>query len=117
MSDASACTTAAPSAPAASASTTIESVFDGWGYVRLFQTKIPGDIGVPGSIKQIDTYTVPEAQNAAHATGSGTLSVHEVVMDPNPGRMLAYLSYYDAGLRVVRSSATTARCGAASSSP
>lgn len=75
------------------------------------------DIGVPGSIKQIDTYTVPEAQNAAHATGSGTLSVHEVVMDPNPGRMLAYLSYYDAGLRVVRFSATTARCAAASSSP
>jgi hypothetical protein len=96
-----ACTTAAPPAGSPSADASIEAEFDGWGYVRLFRTKIPGEPGTAGSISQIDTYTIPEAQDPALATGSGDLSVHEVAMDPRPGSSLAYLSYYAGGLRVL----------------
>ena len=96
-----ACTTAAPPAGSPSADVSIEAEFDGWGYVRLFRTKIPGEPGTAGSISQIDTYTIPEAQDPALATGSGDLSVHEVAMDPRPGSSLAYLSYYAGGLRVL----------------
>ena len=96
-----ACTTANPADGTASASTTIQAIFDGWGYVRLFKTHIPGEVGVPGSISQVDTYTVPEAQDPAFASGFGALSVHEVAIDPNPGKKLAYLSYYAAGFRVL----------------
>ena len=94
-----ACATDSPGAGAPAESTTIEAVFDGWGYVRLFATDIPHKTGQTGSITQIDTYTVPEAQDPAFATGFGHLSVHEVAMAPETG--LAYLSYYAAGVRVV----------------
>ena len=97
-----ACTTASPAAGSATASTTIEAIFDGWGYIRLFKTQIPGEVGVPGSISQIDTFTVPEAQDPAYASGFGTLSVHEVAIDPNPARKLAYISYYSAGFRILQ---------------
>jgi hypothetical protein len=93
------CTTANPADGAASAATTIAAVFDGWGYVRLFSTNIPRTGGT-GSITQVDTYTVPEAQDPAYAEGFGDLSVHEVAMDPNGS--IAYLSYYAAGFRVVK---------------
>ena len=95
-----ACTTATPPPGSPVASTTVEAIFDGWGYVRLFGTDIPKKPGQAGSITQIDTYTVPEAQDPTYATGFGALSVHEVAMSPEQG--LAYLSYYAAGLRVVR---------------
>jgi hypothetical protein len=94
-----ACATASPAPGSAVSSTTIEAVFDGWGYVRLFGTDIPRQNGKTGSITQIDTFTIPEAQDPAYAVGFGTLSVHEVAMDPNEG--LAYLSYYAGGFRVV----------------
>jgi hypothetical protein len=93
-----ACSTPAPAG--SSEATTINAVFDGWGYVRLFGTDIPRQRGATGSISQIDTYSVPEAQDPAHASGSGDLSVHEVAMDPDT-QGVAYLSYYAAGLRVV----------------
>jgi hypothetical protein len=94
-----ACTTATPS-PASPASTTIEAIFEGWGYIRLFGTDIPKRVGEAGSISQIDTFTVPEAQDEAFAQGFGDLSVHEVAMDPE--RRLAYISYYAAGFRILR---------------
>ncbi len=101
---ANACTTATPAAGSPSASTTIEAVFDGWGYVRLFSTDIPhksgGKKGGPGSITQIDTYAVAESQDPAYATGFGDLTVHEVAMSRQEG--IAYLSYYAAGIRVVK---------------
>ena len=97
-----ACTTASPALGTAAASTTIEAIFDGWGYVRLFRTKVPGEPGTSGSIKQLDTYAITESQDPAHATGSGHLSVHEVAMDPRQGTGLAYLSYYAGGFRVVK---------------
>ena len=77
--------------------TTIQAVFDGWGYVRLFGTDIPK--AGAGSITQLDTYAIPESQDAAFAEGFGDLSVHEVAMDPDGKR--AYLSYYAGGVRVV----------------
>jgi hypothetical protein len=100
--EANACTTVNPAPGTAAASTTIEAIFDGWGYIRLFRTHIPGGVGEPGSIEQIDTFAVPESQDPAYASGFGALSVHEVALDPNPGRELAYVSYYAAGFRVLR---------------
>jgi hypothetical protein len=92
-----ACGTVTPAPGTDSASTTIESIFDGWGYVRLFRTDIP-DTG-EGSIKQRDTYAIPESQDRRFAEDFGDLSVHEVAMDPDGKR--AYLSYYSGGFRVV----------------
>jgi hypothetical protein len=103
VTDANACTTASPASGSPSASTTIEAIFDGWGYVRLFRTHIPGEVGATGSISQLDTYAIPESQDPAYATGFGTLSVHEVAMDPKAqgNKGLAYISYYSGGFRVV----------------
>jgi hypothetical protein len=99
---ANACTTASPASGSAVASTEIQAIFDGWGYIRLFRTQIPGDVGEPGSISQIDTFTIPEAQDPAYASGFGDLSVHEVALDPNPARKLAYVSYYSGGFRILK---------------
>ena len=71
-------------------------VFDGWGYVRSFSSAPVG-----GKLQQLDTYAVPEAHDPAFAEGFGDLSVHEIATSlTDPG--LAYISYYSAGLRVVR---------------
>jgi hypothetical protein len=69
-------------------------VFDGWGYVQLHDARDP-------NLPVIDTYAVAESKDPAHATGSGNLTVHEVKTDMRAGKDLAYLSYYDAGLRVL----------------
>ncbi len=69
------------------------TAFDGWGYVRLHDAK---------TLKELAAYAVPESLNPAYATGFGNLTVHEVKTDPRPRVNLAYLSYYDAGLRVVK---------------
>jgi hypothetical protein len=94
------CLVETPAAGTASADITLQAVFDGWGYVRLFSTDIPrSPKKTTGSISLIDTYAVEESQDAEYAVGYGDLSVHEVAIDPN--RRLAYLSYYAAGFRVV----------------
>jgi hypothetical protein len=97
-----ACTTSSPAVGSPVSSTTIEAVFDGWGYIRLFGTEIPGEVGQPGSIRQIDTFAIPEAQDPAFARGFGDLSVHEVAIDPTPGTKLVYVSYYAGGFRILR---------------
>jgi hypothetical protein len=97
--EATVCQQAAPAPPLAGAETTIEAVFDGWGYVRLFRTDIPRQQGREGAIAQVDTYAIGESQDPAYAEGFGDLSVHEVAMDPR--RPLGYLSYYAGGFRVV----------------
>jgi PA domain len=102
VTEANACTRNSPAAGSQVAETTIEAVFDGWGYIRLFGTNIPGRVGETGSISQIDTFSVPEAQDRAFATGFGDLSVHEVAIDPNEDRRLAYVSYYAAGFRILK---------------
>ncbi len=93
-----ACETVTPAAGSPSADTTIQAVFDGWGYVRLFATDIPRTGA--GSIEQVDTYAIAESQDARYAEGFGDLSVHEVAMDQDE-EGIAYLSYYSGGLRVV----------------
>ncbi len=92
------CVVPAPAVGTPTASLTIQAIFDGWGYVRLFKTDIPKRGGT-GSITQIDTYSIPEAQDPAYASGFGDLSVHEVAIDPRED--LAYFSYYAGGFRVV----------------
>ncbi len=93
-----ACTTPA-STEAQGQATTITAVFDGWGYVRLFEVDVPkGRNGGAGSIRQLDTYAIDESQDAEFAEGFGDLSVHEVALDAEEN--LAYLSYYAGGLRI-----------------
>ncbi len=69
----------------------VSAVFDGWGYVRLLDTK---------TLTEIDTYAIEESLDPAFADGFGDLSVHEVAVDPKK-KGLAYLSYYSGGLRVI----------------
>jgi len=101
LDDTSACTAETPATGSGAASTTIEAVFDGWGYLRLFKTQVPRRPDRPGSIEQIDTFAVPESQDERYATRFGDLSVHEVAMDPNQRTRRAYVSYYAAGFRVL----------------
>lgn len=68
------------------------STFDGWGYAHLYRND--------GTLQEIDAYAVREAREARFATGFGDLSIHETANDPVTN--LAYISYYDAGFRVVR---------------
>jgi hypothetical protein len=92
------CSTPTPDGASGQA-TTVTAVFDGWGYVRLFEVDIPkGKKGGTGSIRQLDTYAIEESQDKAFAEGYGDLSVHEVALDPN--QPLAYFSYYAGGLRI-----------------
>jgi hypothetical protein len=66
------------------------TAFDGWGYIHLVNA---------ATMKEVDTFAVAEAKDPAFASGFGALSVHEVTFDPVVN--LAYLSWYDAGFRVV----------------
>jgi hypothetical protein len=76
------------------ASYTASTEFDGWGYVQLHDARDP-------NLRIIDSYAVPEALDEEFAEGFGILSVHEVKTDPRRSKNLAYLSYYNAGARVV----------------
>ena len=71
-----------------------QTVFDGWGYLSLHDARRP-------NLPVVDTYAVAESKDPAYASGFGNLTIHEVKTDPRRGKDLAYLSYYDAGLRVV----------------
>jgi hypothetical protein len=68
-----------------------EGVFNGWGYVHLFDRT---------TFEDLDTYAIEEAQNPAFGRGFGDLSVHEVATDPQDANH-AYLSYYAGGLRSI----------------
>ena len=69
----------------------IRAVFDGWGYVHLYDA---------ATMAEVDTYALPEGQDPAYAEGFGDLSVHEVATDPDSD--LGYISYYAGGFRVVK---------------
>jgi hypothetical protein len=73
-------------------SVALQASFDGWGYVHLFRN---GN----GKLRELDTYAVRQGMDPAYETGFGNLTVHEVAASRDPH--LAYLSYYDAGLRVI----------------
>ncbi len=70
----------------------VGSIFDGWGYVHLFDRE---------TLEELDTYAILEAHDPAFAFGFGDLSVHEVAVDPQDAS-LAYLSYYSGGLRAIQ---------------
>jgi LVIVD repeat-containing protein len=70
-------------------------VFDGWGYIHLHDARDP-------NLRIIDSYAVSEALDKSFADEDhGILSVHEVKTDPRRGVNLAYVSYYNAGARVL----------------
>jgi hypothetical protein len=70
--------------------------FDGWGYVQLHDAR-------NANLPIIDSYAIPEALDEAFTTEDhGILSVHEVKTDPRALVNLAYISYYNAGARVVK---------------
>lgn len=75
------------------ADTSADAIFDGWGYVHLFDNS-------NGKMAELDTYAIPEAHDPAFAFGSGDLSVHEVATSQKD-KSLAYLSYYSGGFRVL----------------
>lgn len=71
----------------------LKASFDGWGYVHLYRNGT-------GKLQELDTYAIREGMDPAYANGFGNLTVHEVAVSAqNP--LLAYLSYYDGGLRVI----------------
>ena len=80
----------------------VTSVFDGWGYVHLFDAT---------TLRELDTYAIPEAMDPDFARGYGDLSVHEVAVDPQVAS-LAYLSYYSGGLRAIQIVSDAAICAA-----
>jgi len=69
----------------------ISAIFDGWGYVHLYDASTMAEVG---------TYALPEGQDPAYARGFGDLSVHEVATDPDT--RLAYISHYAGGFRVLK---------------
>ena len=83
--------TPTPPVGTSSSAVDISGVFDGWGYVHLYNAK---------TMAEVDTYAIPEGQDVAYAQGFGDLSVHEVATDPDAD--LGYISYYAAGFRVVK---------------
>jgi hypothetical protein len=70
----------------------VGSIFDGWGYVHLYDAE---------TLQDLDTFAISEAMDPAYAIGFGDLSVHEVAVDPQDPS-LAYLSYYSGGLRAIQ---------------
>ena len=73
----------------------LESFFDGWGYVHLYKD------GGAGKLVELDTYAIPQAHDEDFATGFGDLSVHEAATSLTDPR-LVYFSYYAGGFRVAR---------------
>ena len=79
-----------PAVGSAGQAVDIRAVFDGWGYVHLYDAT---------TMAEIDQYYLPEGQDPAYASGFGDLSVHEVATDPDED--LAYISHYAGGFRVL----------------
>jgi hypothetical protein len=70
----------------------VGSLFDGWGYVHLYDAETGAEL---------DTFAIDEAHDPAFAIGFGDLTVHEVAVDPQDPS-LAYLAYYSGGLIAVQ---------------
>ena len=77
----------------------LESYFDGWGYLRLFENGT-------GKLVQKDTFAIPAAHDPSKAVGFGDLSVHEVAFSAK-NKDIAYVSYYAGGTRVYNTSGGT----------
>lgn len=75
---------------------TFRAVFDGWGYVHLYDRT---------TRSELDTYAIDEAHQESKAFGFGDLTVHEVATHPSNARR-AYLSYYSGGIRALEITGT-----------
>lgn len=82
--------TLAPAAGVDGSTVNISALFDGWGYIQLFDA---------ATMANLDQFAIPEAHDPAFAEGFGDLSVHEVATDPDAD--LFYVSYYSGGFRVM----------------
>ncbi|HEX2052907.1 MAG TPA: PA domain-containing protein [Actinomycetota bacterium] len=82
--------TTAPGAGTDGSSVDVKAIFDGWGYIHLFDA---------ATFKDLDQFAIPEAHDPAYAQKFGDLSVHEVTTDPD--KDLTYSAYYAGGLRVL----------------
>lgn len=82
--------TAAPAVGTDGSTVDLNTVFDGWGYIHLFDAATMADL---------DQFAIPEAHDPAFAEEHGDLSVHEVATDPDTD--LVYVSYYSGGFRVL----------------
>jgi hypothetical protein len=85
------CTTDAPAPLTPGEETSLGPVFDGWGYLHLYDAQ---------TMQELDQWAIPESLSPAFAEGFGDLSIHEVATDP--ARNLAYISHYSGGFRVVK---------------
>lgn len=85
------CATPTPGPLTPSVDTRMGPVFDGWGYLHLYDAR---------TMAAVDHWALPEALDPQYATGFGDLSIHEVATDADEN--LAYLSHYSGGFRVVR---------------
>ena len=85
------CQTFTPTVVTSTASVSLDAVFDGWGYLHLYDAN---------TMQALDHWALPESLDATKASGYGDLSIHEVAMDPRRNR--AYLSHYAGGFRVVQ---------------
>jgi hypothetical protein len=70
----------------------VKAIFDGWGYLHVFDA---------ATMRTLGHWALPESQDPARATGSGDLSIHEVATDPQKNNR-AYVSHYSGGFRVVQ---------------
>jgi hypothetical protein len=85
------CATDAPAPFTPGEETSLGPVFDGWGYLHLYDSQ---------TMQELDQWAIPESLSPAYAEGFGDLSIHEVATDP--ARNLAYISHYSGGFRVVK---------------
>jgi len=70
----------------------ISSIFDGWGYIHLYNAS---------TFAELDTFAIPEAMDEDFALGFGALSVHEVATHPTDSSRF-YSSYYSGGFRAFK---------------
>jgi len=82
---------ALPAVGTAGSDLSITAQFDGLGYAHLFDAE---------TLREVDTFTIPETFARPFAIGFGDLSVHEVETDDTQN--LAYFSWYAGGFRVAR---------------
>ncbi|HKZ85114.1 MAG TPA: hypothetical protein VJ793_15795 [Anaerolineae bacterium] len=70
----------------------ITSIFDGWGYIHLYDAS---------TFAELDTFAIPQAMDPAFAIGFGVLSVHEIAAHPTDSSRF-YSSYYAGGFRAFK---------------
>ena len=84
------CQTATPPIGTASEAFSMKGIFDGWGYMHLYDAN---------TMQAIDHWALPESLQEDKANGFGDLTIHEVATDPDANN-IAYVSHYAGGYRV-----------------